>query len=117
MSYVITKLPDGDVSLGNLNGEFVSLSDSISDYATGGYAIISGETANTNNTPNLINCDLWRVLTAAPVGGQGGYHPVWNPSTQKVQIFQNAATSNPDSEVPNGTDLSGYVFNLLLLGY
>ena len=53
MSYVITKLPDGDVSLGNLNGEFVSLSDSISDYATGGYAIISGETANTNNTPNL----------------------------------------------------------------
>ena len=42
MSYVITKQPDGDVNLGNLNGEFVSLSDSISDYATGGYAIIGG---------------------------------------------------------------------------
>ena len=63
MSYVITKQPDGDVSLGNLNGELASLSDSPSDYATGGYAIVGGETANKNNTPNLINCDLWRILT------------------------------------------------------
>ena len=117
MAYVITKQPDGDVSLGNLNGEFVSLSDSVSDYATGGYAIISGETANTNNTPNLINCDLWKVLMAIPQSGQGGYSVVWNLATQKVQIYEPAGSGAPGNEVPNGTDLSAYVFNLLLVGY
>jgi hypothetical protein len=113
MSYTIVKQPDGDVSVGNLNGEYVCLSDSISDYATGGYAIIGGETAQQNNTPNLINCDLWRILTAVPVGGQGGYSPVWNPTTQKVQMFPN----NSLSEAAAGTDLSAYSFYLLLLGY
>jgi len=117
MSYVITKQPDGDVSLGNLNGEIVSLSDSISDYATGGYAFIGGETANTNSTPNLINIDLWRILTVEPIGGQGGYHPVWNPATQKLQIYVNGSLNGPDNEVANGTDLSGTVFYLLVLGY
>ena len=117
MAYVITKAPDGDVNLGNLNGEICSLSDSISDYATGGYALIGGETANTNSTPNLINIDLWRILTAVPVGGQGGYNVVFNPSTQKVQVFQGAAGLGPGTEVPASTDLSGYVFNLLVVGY
>ena len=111
MSYVITKQPDGDVSLGNLNGEFVSLSDSISDYATGGYAITGGETFNNNNALP-INCDLWRILTALPVSGQNGYQPVWNPNSQKLQIYSSAGV-----EVTNGTDLSGLVFYLLLLGY
>lgn len=116
MGYVITKAPDGDVSLGNLNGELVSLSDSISDYATAGYAITGGEWNIQTGLP--INCDLWRILTVVPVGGQGGYHPVWNPNTQKVQIWQNPnAGPGPDTEVPNGTDLSGYVFNLLIVGY
>lgn len=117
MAYVITKQPDGDVSLGNLNGEFVTLTDSISDYATGGYPIVSGETANTNNTPNLINCDLWRVLMVIPQSGQGGYTPVWNLATQKLQIYQNGAVNSPGVEVPNQTDFSAYSFNLLLVGY
>jgi len=116
MAYVITKQPDGDVSLGSLNGELVSLSDSISDYATGGYALIGGETAANNNTPNLINIDLWRILTAVPVGGQGGYNVVWNPSTQKVQVFQGIAGLGPGTEVPASTDLSAYTFNLLVVG-
>ena len=110
MSYTITKAPDGDVSLGNLNGEFVSLSDSISDYATGGYAITGGESYNANNALT-INCDLWRILTAIPVSGQNGYQPVWNPNSQKLQIYSSAGT-----EVSNGTDLSGMVFYLLLIG-
>jgi hypothetical protein len=111
MAYVITKQPDGDVSLGNLNGELVSLSDSISDYATGGYAIIGGETANTNNTPNLINCDLWRILTVLPVSGLNGYQPVWNPATQKLQIFASAGV-----EATAATDFSTTPFGLLLIG-
>ena len=111
MSYVITKAPDGDVSLGSLNGELCSLSDSISDYATGGYAIVGGETANTNNTPNLINCDLWRVITIFPTSGWNGYQPVWNPATQKLQVYSSANT-----EVTNGTDLSGTTFGLLIVG-
>lgn len=112
MSYVITKQPDGDVNLGNLAGEYCSLSDSLSDYATGGYALISGEVANNNNTPNLINVDLWRILTVIPAGGQNGYQPVWNPTTQKLQMFSAAGV-----EVANGADLSPYTFYLLLVGY
>ena len=111
MSYLITKLPDGDVSLGNQNGEYVSLSDSISDYATGGYPIIDGEQYNANGALT-INCDLWRVLTALPVGGQSGYQPVWNPTTKRLQMFSSAGT-----EVSANTDLSPYTFYLLLVGY
>jgi hypothetical protein len=87
MAYTVTKNPDGDVNLGNLAGEFVTLQPAASDYPLGGYALVGGETANTNSTPNLINVDLWRILTALPVGSQGGLAPVWNPTTQKVQIY------------------------------
>ena len=117
MAYVITKVTDGDVNLGNLNGELVSLSDSISDYATGGYAFIGGETANTNSAPNTINIDLWRILTVVPVGGQGGIHPVWNPTTQKLQMWINGGTGVADTEATASTDFSGYVFSLLVVGY
>lgn len=112
MAVTITKLPDGDVSLGSLNGELISLSDSVSDYATGGYSIVGGEAYNANSSLT-INCDLWRILTVVPVGGQGGYSPVWNSTTQKVQIFPN----NSLTEATANTDLSAYTFNLLILGY
>ena len=111
MAYVITKQPDGDVNLGNLNGEFVSLSDSISDYATGGYALVGGEAGVAS--PSTINVDLWRILTAVPIGGQGGYSPVWNSTTGKLQMFPN----NSLSEANPNTDLSAYTFQLLVLGY
>jgi hypothetical protein len=110
MSYVITKQPDGDVSLGSMNGEFVSLSDSISDYATGGYALVGGETANTNAAPNTINIDLWQILGVIPISGQGGLSPKWNAATQKLQIYSGT------TEEPASTDLSGYVFQLLVFG-
>lgn len=112
MSYVITKQPDGDLSLGNLNGEYVSLSDSISDYATGGYQIIDGEQVQNGAAASSINCDLWRILTVLPAGGQNGYQPVWNPTTKRLQMFLSANT-----EVSNGADLSPYTFYLLLVGY
>ena len=111
MSYVITKQPDGDISLGNLNGEYVSLSDSISDYAIGGYAIVSGEQVQNGASPSSINCDLWRILTVIPAGGENGYMPVWNPTTQRLQIFQSAGV-----EVSNGANLNPYTFYLLLVG-
>lgn len=112
MGYTITKAADGDVNLGNLNGEVATLVDSVSDYATGGYAIVGGETANNNGTPNLINCDLWRILTVLPTSGWNGYSCVWNPSTQKLQVY-----SSPNTEVSNGADLSGLTFGLLIVGY
>jgi len=112
MSYVITKQPDGDVSLGNLAGEYCSLSDSISDYATGGYPIVTGEQVQNGTAPSSINCDLWRILTVIPAGGQNGYQPVWNPTTQRLQMFSSAGT-----EASNGADLSPYTFYLLLVGY
>ena len=115
MAYTITKIPDGDCNLGNLNGEFVNLQPSSSDYATGGYAINSQE-AVLNNSALTANCDLYKIITVQPAGGQGGYNPKWNPVTGKLQIWQSGTATNPESEVPVNTDLSAYTFLLLLIG-
>ena len=115
MSYTITKISDGDCNLGNLNGEFVNLQPSSSDYATGGYAINSQE-AVLNNSALTANCDLYKIITVLPAANQGGYAPVWNASTGKLQIFQGASGLGPDTEVPANTDLSAYTFLLLLVG-
>lgn len=94
MAYVITKQPDGDLSLGSLSGEVVTLQPAVADYPFGGYSLVGGETANSNGTPNLINTSLWRILTAVPIGGQGGLSPVWNAATQKLQMFGVSTSSN-----------------------
>lgn len=112
MALTITKAADGDVNLGNLNGELVTIVDSISDYATGGWPLVSGETANTNNTPSSINVDLWRILTVLPTSGWNGYQPVWNPATQKLQVYSSAG-----GEVANAADLSAFTFGALIVGY
>jgi hypothetical protein len=85
----ITKLPDGDFSLGNLRGELITLQPAVADYATGGYLIqgIGGTTENTGN----VGID--KVLFVLPTGGQGGLSLVWNPSTSKLQIFQRGAVT------------------------
>lgn len=119
MAYTITKIADGDISLGSINGELVQLKPAVSDYPTSGYPIISQEQV-VNNSALKANCDLWRILGAAPFGGQSGLAPVWNPLTNKMQMFWNASNNppagGPNQEVPNGTDLSSYTFNLLIAG-
>jgi hypothetical protein len=115
MSYVITKQPDGDISFGSKNAELVTLSDSPSDYPTGGYAFVGGEAFNAN--PSLtINVDLWRIDTVQPWGGQGGLVPVWNFGTQKLQIYETNASGAPGGELSNGADVSGYLFLLCVIG-
>lgn len=117
MAYSITKQPDGDVSLGSMNGEFVTLQPSSSDYSTGGYLIVDGiSVVNNPALQNLANVDLYKVLAALPVGGQGGYVPVLNPVTKKVQMFRQSAASSALTEVPAATDLSAQAFSLLLIG-
>ena len=103
----ITKAPDGDISLGNLRGELITLQPAASDYAAGGY-LIQGIGGTTENTGNV---GLDKVLFVLPTGGQGGLSPVWNPSTSKLQIFQQG------TEVTAGTNLSAYAFQLLAIGY
>lgn len=112
MAYKLNKLPDGDLSLGNLRGELVNLVPSVSDYASGGYLIqgIGGTTQNTGN----VGIDV--VKAVLPVGGQGGYNPVWNPVTSKLQMFWNASSGSPDGEVTAGTNLAAQTFLLLVLG-
>jgi hypothetical protein len=92
MAYTITKNSDGDVSLGNLRGEIVTLQPAASDYATGGY-LVQGIGGNPL-TAGDIGMD--KVLFAIPIGGQGGYTPVFNPTTSKVQVFG----TSPASGVP-----------------
>jgi hypothetical protein len=115
MAYTITKIPDGDCNLGNLNGEFVNLQPSSSDYATGGYAINSQE-AVLNNSALTANCDLYKIITVLPAGGQGGLNPKWNPTTGKLQIWETGSENSPEAEFANGGDLSAYTFLLLLVG-
>ena len=115
MAYQITKAPDGDVSFGSWNGEQVTLQPSTSDYSTGGYAIVDGVSVVDNPALNQ-NCDMYRVIVALPAGGQGGYQPVWNPTTKKLQIYAGASAAGPDTEVASLTDLSALSFQLLLLG-
>ena len=79
----ITKLPDGDLSLGNLRGELITLQPAVGDYVPGGY-LIQGIAGTTETTGDV---GLSKVLIVEPAGGQGGLNPVWNPTTSKVQIF------------------------------
>ena len=107
MAYTISKLPDGDLSLGNLRGELVNLQPALSDYPTGGYLIegIGGTTESTGN----VGMD--KVLVVIPAGGQQQYSPVWQPATSKLEIW------SAGSQLTANTDLSTLTFELLLLGY
>jgi hypothetical protein len=120
MAYTITKSPDGDLSLGNLRGELVTLQPAPSDYVAGGYLIqgIGGATESTGNV------GLDKVLFVDPCGGSGSggnasnskaYVPQWNSSTSKLQVFEPSGTG-PMVEVAGGTDLEAYSFLLLIGG-
>lgn len=113
MPYTVTKQQDGDLSRGNLRGELVNLQPALSDYATGGYLLqgIGGSTETTGN----VGID--RIKFVVPVGGQGGYVPVWNPATSKLQVFQQSAATGPLTEVSASTNLNAYSFLLLVEGY
>jgi hypothetical protein len=112
MAYTLTKNNDGDLSLGNLRGELLTLQPSVSDYATGGY-LVQGIGGNPL-TAGDVGMD--KVIFVIPVGGQGGYSPVFNPTTSKVQIYEPSNSVGPQVEVPASTDLSAYTFELLAVG-
>jgi len=111
-NFTITKVLDGDDVWGRKRIEHVVLQPAVSDYPTGGYLLqgISGSTESTGNV------GLGKVSYAWPCGGQGGYVPVWAPSSSRVQVFRQNGTTGPLIEVPASTDLSAYAFNLLVLG-
>ena len=101
MAATITKAADGDISLGNLRGEIVNLQPSVSDYP---------ETTG--------NVGISKIVTVLPAGGQGGWSPVWNPSTSKLQVFSDSSVPNgPSPEANAGTNLAGYTFQLLVIGF
>jgi hypothetical protein len=114
----IKKNPDGDLSLGNLRGELVTLQPDISDYASGGY-LIEGIGGNPLTGGDV---GLTKVLFVVPVGGTVGpepssaYFPQWNTATQKLQIFQDSGANAPLGEIGPGTNLASYSFDLLVAG-
>lgn len=113
MPYSVTKNPDGDVSLGSVNGEFVTLTPSTSDYALGGYALIDG-VAVVDNPSLSQNIDLYRLLVAVPAGGPAGLTPSYNPATKKVQFFEAGVGTAPGIEFTAGINIAP--FQLLLIG-
>ncbi len=117
LTATVAKVPDGDVSFGNKNGEIFTLSDAPSSYPTGGYPLVGGEAVTNNNAlASTQNIDLWRIDTVMAWGQQQGYNPKWNVTYQKLQLWQVGTANNPEVEVPNGTDVSGFVFLLCAIG-
>lgn len=113
MAYTVKKNADGDVSLGSLRAEIVTLQPAAADYATGGYLIqgIGGTTENTGN----VGMD--KVLGVLPMGGNMGYQLIWNQATSKLQVWWTGpAFSGVLAQVPAGTDLSALAFQLLVIG-
>lgn len=96
----------GSVEVRNVNAV-----PAASDYATGGYTLTPGS-----------GIALQTIYFVLPNGGQGGYVPVWNPATNKLQVFEQAAiaaapsTASALAEVGAGTDLSALTFSLLVFG-
>jgi len=120
LTATIAKVPDGDVSFGSKAGEIVTLSDSPSSYPTGGYPFQSQ--GNYNNqlaaglTPLPVNVDLWKIDTVQTWANPSGYTLVWQDATQSLVVQQTGNTNAPNSQVPAGTDLSGFVFKLCVIG-
>ena len=90
---------------GAVEVRFVNCTPAAADYATGGYTLTPGQ-----------GISLAVIYIVDYIGGLGGYTPVWNLTTQKLQVFQSAAALGPATEVPAATDLSGFTFQLVLIG-
>lgn len=112
MAYSVTKVSDGDDVWGRKRLEHVVLQPALSDYVPGGY-LIQGEAGTTESTGNV---GLAKVFFVIPIGGQGGYTPVWNPTTSKLQVFVDSAGTGPLQEAGGTTNLNAYAFNLLVVG-
>jgi hypothetical protein len=109
MAYQFAAATPNVFSLSPFAAEFVTLTPAAADYVAGGYTPTPG-----------TGIAMGKILFAIPVGGQGGWIPVWNPTTGKIQMFTASATPGPAvalSEVTAGTDLSAQVFEFLLIGY
>lgn len=79
----LTKASDGDLSLGNLRGELLTLQPGVQDYVAGGY-LVQGIGGNPLSSGDV---GMTKVLAVIPIGGQGGLSPVFNPATSKVQMY------------------------------
>jgi hypothetical protein len=118
MAIVLTKNPDGDLSLGNLRGELTTATFGSSDYVTGGY-LIEGIGGNPLTAGNV---GMDKVLFVNPVGGGYAgvgvaqtYIPQWNSSTSKLQLFEPSG-NGAMVEVAQTTQLLNYSFELLVGG-
>jgi hypothetical protein len=112
MAFSVTKEPDGDDVWSRKRLEHVQLQPAISDYQPGGY-LLQGIGGTTESTGNV---GLGKIAYVIPVGGEGGYKPVWNPATSKLQVFEDSAGTGPLVEVGGTTNLAAYTFNLLVVG-
>ena len=108
MAFSLTKNPDGDISLGNLRAEWVTLKPAVSDYVPGGY-LIQGIAGTTETTGDI---GLSKVLFVIDCGGASNYKTEWNPNTSKLQVW----VMSTNAEVGVNVDLSNLGFNLLVVG-
>jgi hypothetical protein len=114
MAATITKNTDGDVSLGSLRAEIITLTPAASDYPTGGYPIIpsAGTTVGTGNI------GMSKVVAVVPLNLPSGFDASWNASTGKVQVFginiAAFATLTAEVEVTAGTNIGA--MTLLVIG-
>lgn len=109
MAYSVTKVSDGDHVLGNYRVEHVVLQPAATDYPAGGYAL-------SGIPPSSGNVGITKIAFVIPIGGQGGFVPVWNKTTKKLQMFQQSAATGALTECTAAEDLSAQAFDLLVWG-
>jgi hypothetical protein len=108
MAATITlQTPDGNVSLGNLRAEFITVTPAAADYATGGYPIVAASIGMT------------KILTVIPLTQPSGYDPSWNKATGKMQMF-GISVATAGATIYAGTELAANTtvaaFDCLVIG-
>ena len=108
MAATITlQTPDGNLSLGNIRAELITVTPAANDYATGGYPVVAA------------NIGMTKILTVIPLSMPSGYDPSWNKATGKIQVLgvqvtTAGATIYAEIEVAATTNIAA--FDCLVIG-
>jgi len=82
------------------------------EYPAGGYTSV-GLAAHATGSLTALKI---LAVTMVQSEGSGGYVPMWNPATGKLEVYEAGADAAALDEVTAGTDLSGELFHLHIYG-
>lgn len=104
---IALQTPDGNLSLGNVRAELITVTPATNDYPTAGYPVVAASVGMT------------KILTVIPLTMPSGYDASWNKATGKIQILgvqvtTAGATIYSQIEVAAATNIAA--FDCLVIG-